>query len=75
MAWHNNKKVVATFTHSTTQWSWANLDGGVGWKRLKEGAADGCTNLTVLLNSAQANDRVVHVDIDDDNLITTAYMV
>jgi hypothetical protein len=75
MAWQYNKKVLSTFTFSGAQWSWANLDGGTGWKRVKDGAADGCTNLTVLLNTAFANNRMVHVDIDAAGLITTAYMI
>ncbi len=75
MAWQYNKTIVSTFTHHTSQWSWAYLDGGTGWKRIKDGAADGCTNLTVLLNTAFANGRKVHVDIDTSELITTAYMV
>jgi hypothetical protein len=75
MAWEYNKTVVSTFIHSGSQWSWAALDGGTGWKRIKEGAPDGCTNLTVLLNTAFANGRKVHVDIDASGLITTAYMV
>ena len=75
MAWQYNKKVLSTFLWHGAQWSWANLDGGTGWKRIKEGHADGVTNLTVLINSAHANGRSVHVDIDDAGLITTAYMI
>lgn len=74
MAWQYNKSVTATFVnHGGT--SWASLDGGTGWKQIKGGAADGRTNLTVLFNAAHANGRKVHVDIDSDNLITTAYMI
>lgn len=75
MAWQYNKTILATFIYSGPQTSWASLDGGTGWKRIKPGAADGCTNLTVLLNTAFANGRKVHVDIDAAGLITTAYMV
>jgi len=72
--WHNNKLVLATYIHHTTQWSWANLDG-LGWRRIKDGAADGVTNLTILLNSARASGRRVNVFIDTNNLITTAYLL
>ena len=75
MAWQYNKKVLATFVFHGAQWSWANLDGGTGWKRIKAGQPDGVTNLTVLINSAHANGRTVHVDIDNAGLITTAYMI
>jgi hypothetical protein len=74
MAWQYNKKVLATFTYNGAQWAWANIDT-VGWRRIKDGAADGVTNLHVLLNAACANGRPVHVDIDASNLITTAYLV
>ncbi len=57
MALERNKKVLATLTSHGTQVSWANLDGGTGWKRIKSGHPSGVTNLTVLLNCAQANGR------------------
>ncbi len=72
--WYYNKKVVATFVHFATQWAWANIDG-IGWRRIKDGAADGCTNLYVMMCAAKANDRLVHVYIDADSLIQTAYML
>lgn len=72
--WHNNKKVLSTYAHHTSQWAWANIDG-LGWLRIKDGAPDGCTNLFIQLNAARANDRLVHVYIDTNNLITTAYLM
>ncbi|SMO58495.1 peptidase M6 [Fodinibius sediminis] len=72
--WHYNKKVVATWAHHTSSLVYANIEG-IGWRRIKEGASDGCTNLFVLFNAAKANDRTVHVQIDGTDKITTAYMV
>lgn len=72
--WHWNKTVKSTYVHHTTQWAWAEIDG-LGWKRIKDGAADGCTNLFVLLTAARANNRSVHVFIDGSELITTAYLL
>jgi hypothetical protein len=72
--WHYNKKVLATFVHHTTQWAWADIDG-LGWRRIKDGAPDGCANLCTMMNAARANDRLVHVDVDASNLIVTAYLV
>ena len=40
-----------------------------------DGAADGVTNVFVLMNAAKANDRLVHVDIDSNNFIVTAYLL
>jgi hypothetical protein len=72
--WHNNKQVLATFVHHTTQWAWANIDT-IGWVRIKDGAADGVTNLFLMLSAARANNRQVNVFIDGSNLITTAYLL
>lgn len=72
--WHNNKQVLATFVHHTTQWAWANIDG-LGWRRVKDGAADGVTNLFTMMNAARASGRPVNVYVDSANLITTAYLL
>lgn len=72
--WYYNKKVLATFVNYTTQYAYAYIDG-IGWRRIKTGAADGCTNLFLLFCAAKANDRLVHVYIDASNLITTAYLL
>lgn len=74
MTWFYNKKVYQTFTYYGSQWAWANVQD-LGWRRIKDGAADGCTNLHVMLSAAQANDKLVHVDVDASNLITTGYLV
>ena len=58
MAWQYDKKVLATFTYTGAQWAWANIET-LGWKRIKDGAPDGVTNLQVLLDSACANARLV----------------
>jgi hypothetical protein len=72
--WVNNKKVLSTFIDNSTQWSWAEIET-VGYRRIKDGAADGCSNLTLLLNAAKASGRPVSIDIDASNLITTAYLL
>jgi hypothetical protein len=72
--WYYNKKINATFVHHTSQWAWADIDG-IGWRRIKDGAADGCTNLFLMLSCARASNRLVHVCIDGDNLIVTAYLL
>jgi len=73
--WHNNRTVVQTYTHASSQFAWANIDDGIGWKRIKTGAPDGVNNLFVIMNVAKANGRKVNVDIDDDGFITTAYLL
>ncbi len=74
MAWQYNKKVLATFTYHGAQWAWANIET-LGWRRIKDGAPDGVTNLQVLLDAACANARLVHVEVDASDLITTAYLI
>jgi hypothetical protein len=72
--WHYNKTVVQTYAWHTSQWAWAYIDG-IGWRRIKDAATDGVTNLFVMFNAAKANNRQVHVYIDSDNLIQGAYLL
>ena len=73
--WYYNVKINATFVGNGAQWAWADV-AGLGWRRIKDGAADGVTNLFVLLCAAKANDRPAHVFVDaSDNTIRTAYLV
>ncbi len=72
--WHNNKTVIATFAHHTSQWAWAEIEG-IGFKRIKDGAADGVTNLFALFNAACTNGRKVNVFVDASDLIATAYLL
>lgn len=71
--WYYNRAVTATFAHHTTQWAWANI-GGLGWRRVNGGAADGVTNVFVSLCEAVANGRLVHVEADSQ-LLYTMYLV
>lgn len=71
--WYYNKKVLSTYAYYTSQWAWANIQD-FGWARIKDGAADGCTNLFLMMNKAKANDKLVHVYIDG-GFITTAYFL
>jgi hypothetical protein len=72
--WYYNKQVLQTFVHHTTQWAWAYIQD-LGWRRIRDGAADGVTNLFIMMCAARANNRLVHVYIDGDDLITTAYLL
>jgi len=74
MAWHHNQIVNYTYSYHGSQVAYAHV-GALGWRRIKTGAADGVTNLFVIMNAAKANNRKVHVNIDAANLITHAYLV
>jgi immune inhibitor A len=73
LAWHYNVKVVMTFAHHTTQWAWAYIDT-LGWRRIKDGAPDGVTNIFGACCEARANSRLVHV-YADDTFIYTMYLL
>jgi hypothetical protein len=71
--WHYNKAVLMTYGWHTTQWAWANIES-LGWRRIKDAAADGTTNTFNALCEAQANGRKVHVNVDA-NFIYGMYLV
>lgn len=74
MAFYPNINVTQTFASNNAQNAWVNFPG-LGWKRIKTGAADGVTNLFIIFNDAKANGRTVSVNIEDaTQLITTAYL-
>jgi immune inhibitor A len=52
---------------------WAYIEG-TGWRKIQTGSTDGVTNLYMIMNTARANDRLVHVNIDGANRITSAYL-
>lgn len=72
--WYYNRDVAQTYSWHTSQWAWAHISG-LGWRRIKDGAADGVTNLFGLFNNAKANGKKVHVYVDGSNLINGAYLV
>jgi hypothetical protein len=63
--WHRNQTIVQTFTTHHAENGHANIDG-IGWRKIKTGAADGVTNVFYLLTAAKANGRTVDVFIVDD---------
>jgi len=72
--WSKNCKVKAAFASNDPQWAWVNIDG-MGWRRIKGGSADGVANIFRMMCTAKSRGRPVHVDVNDDGLITTAYLI
>ncbi len=72
--WFNNKIVASAFASNDSEWAWANIEG-LGWRRIKDGTCDGVANIFTIMCAAKAKDRPVNVEIDTDNLITTAYLL
>ncbi len=72
--WLNNKKVTSAFASNDSQWAWANIDG-IGWRRVKDRSIDGVANIFMIRCTAKAKGRPVNVELDTDNMITTAYLL
>lgn len=72
-AWQYNKLVTMTYAHHTSQWAWAHIEG-MGWRRIKDSAPDGVSNLFNACCEAVANGRKVHV-YADSSFIYTLYLV
>lgn len=71
--WLYNKQVTMTFAHHTSRWAWAYIQD-LGWRRIKDGAPDGVTNIFDACCEAVANGRKVHVYADSE-FIYTLYLV
>ena len=69
--WTNVNQVYSTH-HS--QNAWAHLAGTNAWHRILTGAADGVTNVHLVLSAAKANNRQVYVVLDANKNITAVYM-
>lgn len=66
--WQNNKSVTRTHSKNGSQMAWAIIDGVAGnkWLRVRPNAADGVTNVFILLSIAKANGRRVDVLVNGD---------
>ena len=67
-------KINQVYTSRHAQNGWAHLVATNKWHKVLTGAADGVTNVFLLLTAAKANDRQVYVELDNSNNITAAYM-
>jgi hypothetical protein len=62
------------FTTRDGQNAWAHLAVDNAWHKILTGAADGVTNVFVVLATAKANNRQVYVVLDANKNITQVYM-
>lgn len=65
--WHYNKRVWQTFASNDSKNAWANIEG-LGWRKIKSGAADGVTNMFDAFCEATANNQRVNVFADGQNV-------
>jgi immune inhibitor A len=73
VGWLYSRQIMMTFAHHTSQWAWAYVSG-LGWRRIKDGAPDGVTNVFIACCEALTNNRTVHVYVDG-TFIYTMYVV
>jgi hypothetical protein len=67
--WHNNKQVTRTHAKNSTQQAWAIISGvGNGWIRIRPNAADGVSNVYLILSTALANNRRVDVLVTNNEI-------
>jgi uncharacterized protein YbjT (DUF2867 family) len=67
-------KINQVYSSPHSQNAWAHLVGTNKWHKILTGAADGVTNVFLILSTAKANDRQVYVTFDSPQNITAAYM-
>jgi hypothetical protein len=54
--------------------AWAHLPSDNAWHKILPGAADGVTNVHLLLTTAKAHNRQAYVVLDGNKNITAAYL-
>lgn len=54
--------------------AWAHLAGTNQWNKILPGAADGVTNVLLLLTAAKASNKQAHVVLDANKNIVQAYL-
>jgi hypothetical protein len=54
--------------------AWAHLAATNAWHKILPGAADGVSNVFVILSTAKGNARQAHIVLDAAKNITGAYM-
>lgn len=62
------------YTSRDGQNGWAHLAMDNAWHKILTGAADGVTNVFMVLTTAKGNSRQVYVVLDASNNITQVYM-
>jgi hypothetical protein len=67
--WQNDKQVIRTHAKNGTQQAWAIVSGvGSGWLRIRPNAADGVSNIYMILSAALANNRKVDVFVTNNEI-------
>ena len=67
-------RIQPVYSTPRSQNVWAHLVGANQWHKILTGAADGVTNVGLILSAAKAVGRQVYVTTDAAGNITAAYM-
>jgi hypothetical protein len=67
-------KINQVYCSPHSQNAWAHLVGTNKWHKILTGAADGVTNVFLVLSTAKASDRQAYVVTDASGNITAVYM-
>jgi uncharacterized protein YbjT (DUF2867 family) len=67
-------KINQVYSSRDAQNAWAHLASDNAWHKILPGAADGVTNVFVVLSTAKGNDKQAFIVLDAAKNITAAYM-
>lgn len=62
------------YTSRDSQNAWAHLASDNAWHKILPGAADGVTNVFLILTTAKGNNKQVYIVLDASKNILQAYM-
>ena len=72
-AWHNGKKITATWCNASNRNAYAAVQG-LGWRRLCNANDSAFLSLTMLATHAEQTNATVNVEIGSDNKIHQIYV-
>ncbi|WP_050930544.1 hypothetical protein [Aestuariivita boseongensis] len=72
-AWHNGKKITATWCNASNRNAYAAVQG-IGWRRLCNANDSAFLSLTMLAAHAEQTNATVNVEIGSDNKIHQIYV-
>lgn len=72
-AWHNSKKVTATWSNASNLNAWAAVEG-LGWRRIAHVNESSFLTMVLMAAHAEAEDRPCNIRIDADNKIHEIYV-
>lgn len=72
-AWHNGKKITATWTNSSTRNAYVAIEG-LGWKRLSDANDSSHLSMVMMAAHAEQTGATVNVQIGNDQEVHQIYV-